>query len=112
MFLRKKVNKSGVISVQIIDKSSGKYKVYKTIGSSNDSNEVDSLVLEGRRMILEFQKAQEFDFTDYRKFTLKFYHLLFHKELLVFNLFLVKYSAKLDSIKFKNLYLNIWFYIV
>ena len=67
MFLRKKVNKSGVISVQIIDKSSGKYKVYKTIGSSNDLNEVDSLVLEGKRMILEFQKAQEFDFTDYRK---------------------------------------------
>lgn len=67
MFLRKKVNKSGVISVQIIDKSSGKYKVYKTIGSSSDLNEVDSLFLEGRRIILEAQKAQEFDFTDYRK---------------------------------------------
>jgi hypothetical protein len=36
MFIRKKKNKSGLISVQIIDKSFGKYKVFKTLGSSND----------------------------------------------------------------------------
>jgi len=40
MFVRKKQNKSGVISVQIIDKSSGKYKVVKTIGSSSDEKQV------------------------------------------------------------------------
>jgi hypothetical protein len=30
MFARQKKNKSGVISVQVIDKSSGKYKLIKT----------------------------------------------------------------------------------
>jgi len=36
MFVRQKKNKSGVVRVQIIDKSYGHYKLYKTIGSSND----------------------------------------------------------------------------
>jgi hypothetical protein len=36
MFIRQKKNKSGVISIQIIDKSSGKYNVFKTIDSSKD----------------------------------------------------------------------------
>ena len=31
MFVRKKKNKSGVISVQVIDKSSGRYKVKKIL---------------------------------------------------------------------------------
>ena len=44
MFVRKKLNMSGVISVQIIDKSSGRYVVYKTIGSSSDDNEIIHLV--------------------------------------------------------------------
>jgi len=34
MFVRKKPNKSGSLSVQVIDKSSGTYKVIKTLGSS------------------------------------------------------------------------------
>src|SRR5215831_9503688 len=41
MFVRKKKNKSGVISIQVIDKSSGKYKVIKTIGSSADASRVE-----------------------------------------------------------------------
>jgi len=40
MFVRKKKNKSGVVSVQVIDKSSGKYKVKKTIGSSSKPDEI------------------------------------------------------------------------
>lgn len=47
MFLRKKKNKSGVISIQIIDKSSGKYRVLKTIGSSSDQATIEKLVSEG-----------------------------------------------------------------
>jgi len=35
MFIRKLKNRSGSISVQIISKASGKYKVIKTIGSSS-----------------------------------------------------------------------------
>lgn len=44
MFYRKKQNASGSISVQIISKSSGKYKVVKTIGSSFNEQEVQRLI--------------------------------------------------------------------
>ena len=48
MFVRKKKNRSGVISVQVIDKSSGSYKLVKTIGSSADPKTVEKLYLEGQ----------------------------------------------------------------
>jgi hypothetical protein len=62
MFVRKKPNKSGVISVQVIDKSSGKYKLIKTIGSSSESIEIEKLVLKGKEFIKEYLGLQEFDF--------------------------------------------------
>jgi transposase len=43
MFVRKKRNKSGSVSIQIIDKSFGTYRVLKTIGSSNDTDEINRL---------------------------------------------------------------------
>jgi transposase len=43
MFLRKKKNKSGSISIQIISKSSGKYKVVETIGCGQTEQEVEKL---------------------------------------------------------------------
>ena len=46
MFVRKKKNRSGSISVQIIDKSYGTYRVLKTVGSSRDESEVERLYLE------------------------------------------------------------------
>lgn len=51
MFIRKKKNPSGVISVQIIDKSKGKYKVVRTIGSSKDELFVDDLIKKGCQWI-------------------------------------------------------------
>ena len=44
-------NPSGVVSIQVIDKSSGKYRVVKTIGSSKDAKEVSELYNEGRKWI-------------------------------------------------------------
>lgn len=64
MFVRKKVNKSGVVSVQVIDKSSGKYKMLKTIGSSFDSLEVEKLVEEGKIWINNYVGQSEIDFTN------------------------------------------------
>ena len=40
MFVREKRNKSGTVSVQIIDKSSGSYRVAKTVGSSSNLGEI------------------------------------------------------------------------
>jgi len=51
MFLRKKNNKSGSISVQIISKSGGKYKVVKTIGCSKTEQEVQKLFYLGKQEI-------------------------------------------------------------
>ena len=57
MFLRKKKNKSGSISVQIITKSGGKYKVVKTIGSGKSEQEIQKLWFLGKQEMerLNFQ---------------------------------------------------------
>ena len=55
MFLRKKKNKSGSVSVQIINKSGGKYKVVKTIGSASDAPDISILHHQGN---IEISKLQ------------------------------------------------------
>jgi transposase len=65
MFVRKKPNASGLVSVQVIDKSHGRYRVVKTIGASADPVEVDRMLREGKRFIQERTGVQEFDFTDH-----------------------------------------------
>lgn len=44
MFVRRRKNKSGTTSVHIINKSDGTYRVVKSVGSSNDLNEIERLV--------------------------------------------------------------------
>ena len=66
MFDRNKRNKGDVISIQVIDKSSGKYKMVKTIGSSNDCKQIDKLVLKAEQWIRERQGLIEIDFTQER----------------------------------------------
>lgn len=51
MFIRQKKNKSGSISVQIISKSNGKYKVIKSLGSSSSPDEIVGLVLKAKQEI-------------------------------------------------------------
>jgi transposase len=63
MFVRKKKNKSGLISIQIIDKSSGRYKLLKTIGSSSNSVEVERLYKQGIDYIRQYQGQQTIDFS-------------------------------------------------
>jgi len=50
MFLRKKRNKSGSITVQVIDKSNGTWEI-KTIGTSRDPNEIARLALQAKQII-------------------------------------------------------------
>jgi len=51
MFLRKKKNKSGSISIQIISKSRGIYKVFKSIGSGRTEQEIQKLEFLGKQEI-------------------------------------------------------------
>jgi len=51
MFVRKKHNPSGIVSVQVLDKSRGKSRLVKTIGSSADPKKVENLIAEGKNWI-------------------------------------------------------------
>lgn len=62
MFVRRKRNKSGVVSIQIIDKSSGKYSLYQTVGSSKDENEIALLVKKGNKIIQQLSGQHFFNF--------------------------------------------------
>ncbi len=59
MFVRKKKNPSGKISVQVIDKSNGTYRVLKTIGSSSDLQTVEELYGHGKRWISNYWGEQD-----------------------------------------------------
>jgi len=59
MFVRKKKNPSGIISVQIIDKSKGFYQVVKTIGSSSDNSTIESFYRQGKKWISNYFGEQD-----------------------------------------------------
>lgn len=64
MFVRKKKNTSGKICVQVIDKSSGKYKVVYTVGSSDKEDTINQFVIEAKKWIKERTGALELDFSN------------------------------------------------
>lgn len=55
MFVRKKQNKSGVVSVQILEKRTGKSTLVKTVGSSSDPEEITKLFEQGKILINELK---------------------------------------------------------
>lgn len=64
MFVREKVNKSGLVSVQVIAKINGKSRLIRTIGSSKDVAIVADLVKQGHQFIADFGGQQALDFLD------------------------------------------------
>jgi transposase len=64
MYVRRKKNRSGIISVQVIDKSSGNYKVLRTIGSSKDPDTVENLCNQGKEFIQSYQGQQTLNFPE------------------------------------------------
>ena len=55
MFIRQKKNKSGSVSVQIIAKDRGNYKVVKTIGSARTDQQIATLVYLGKQELAKIQ---------------------------------------------------------
>jgi transposase len=51
MFIRRKKNRSGSTSIVVIDKSNGRFREVKTIGTSSDTSELERFYLEGKRWI-------------------------------------------------------------
>ncbi len=64
MYIRTKRNKSGTISVVVVDKSSGKYREIETIGIAKDEGQVEDLMARGRQWIADYQERLHptFDF--------------------------------------------------
>lgn len=55
MYIKKKVNRSGSVSVVVAEKNKGKYKEYLTIGIGTSDSEVSALVLQGKEWIRNYQ---------------------------------------------------------
>jgi len=62
MFIRRKKNKTGTISVQVIDKSSGRYKVIHSAGSSADPAIIAGLTEQAKHYIHKIKRQGEFNF--------------------------------------------------
>jgi len=62
MFIRAKKNKSGTVSIQVIDKGEGSYRVIKTLGSSADAAEILNLKQQALDYVLTFKGQQTFAF--------------------------------------------------
>lgn len=67
MFIRKKKNKSGSISIQIIEKIDRINKVVKTIGCAKDSEAVELLIKRAKIEIPKLKGQKTFDFGHTKK---------------------------------------------
>lgn len=67
MFVRKKRNTSGVVSIQVIDKSGGSFRVVKTMGSSSEKARIEELYVQGLQWISAYAGQKQLDFTDERQ---------------------------------------------
>lgn len=59
MYIRRKQNSSGSLSIQVIRKINGKYKVEKTIGSATTQQKIEELVFLAKQFIRDTQKQNE-----------------------------------------------------
>lgn len=64
MYVRKLKSKNNRIYVQVVDKSSGKYKVLKSFGAGSSETELATLVSTARAWIMARSGIAELDFTD------------------------------------------------
>lgn len=62
MFVRKRKNRSGSITVVVVDKSSGKFLERANFGSSSHPEEINRLVDKARDYILRYDVQQLLDF--------------------------------------------------
>ena len=64
MFVRKKKNRSGTVSVVVADKSGGRFKELKTIGVSSDPDEIARLEVKARQWIDGYSGQLTLDFDE------------------------------------------------
>ncbi|GHS91745.1 hypothetical protein FACS1894174_05130 [Bacteroidia bacterium] len=64
MYVRKKKNRSGTISVVVVSKTLGKYKEVKCLGTANTEDEAETLCNDAQKWIHAYAGQQELDFND------------------------------------------------
>ena len=64
MFIRRKHNRSGTISVVVVDKSGGRFTEIHRVGVARNEKEAASLEAEGRHWIATYGGQQLIDFED------------------------------------------------
>ncbi len=62
MYVRKKKNRSGTISVVVVSKSSGQYKEIKSFGTVGSEEEAENLSDDAQRWIRSYAGQEEIDF--------------------------------------------------
>ena len=63
VFIRKKKNKSGSVSIQIIDKSSGKFKIIKVVGCAKNEHQQQDLIRQAHELLPTLTQQSQIDFT-------------------------------------------------
>jgi len=111
MFVRRKKNKSGVISVQVIDKINCKSKLIRTIGSSIDEIELKQFVLQGKKFIDNYAGQQTLNFDSSTKIIKSAFdnitaHTEVGTELLLGGIFDEIGFNKINSTLFRNLVIS------
>ncbi|MEG1766503.1 MAG: hypothetical protein RR254_07570, partial [Muribaculaceae bacterium] len=51
MFVRKKKNRSGTVTIVVVDKSHGRFREVLNLGTSSDAHEIDKLEMEARKWL-------------------------------------------------------------
>lgn len=64
MFVRKLKHSNGKTYIQVVDKSSGKYKVLKSFGAATEDLSIDALERKAKTWIRSQTGMVEFDFQD------------------------------------------------
>jgi len=109
MYVRKKLNKSGVVSIQVIAKIKGKSKLIKTIGSSKDKKRIKELEKQAYEYIHSYGGQSSLNFSDivlYEKLLTNIYeHKEVGTEFLLGNIFNEIGFYKLNNDIFKHLVL-------
>lgn len=59
MFIRKKLNSSGSISIQVIQKINGRNKILKILGSATMQQKVEELIIQAKQFIRDIKQQQE-----------------------------------------------------
>jgi len=90
MYVRELKSKNGKTYVQVVDKSSGKYKVVKNIGSSSDKNAIKRLIEEGNKWIKDYTGQQELDFANTKQSIDEFFNSIRQMKLIGLELLLGK----------------------